>query len=270
MPARIDIPEDVLYQKYVVEELSAYQISDIFECSTKCIYNNLRRYNISVRSRNETKSINIDRNLLYKQYVIDKRSAVDISKLLNVSDATIYKYLNMYNIPIRSFSDAQVVKNDYTFTKWDLYYYYIIKEMSSVEIAKIFNCNHQLINFWLHKYNIPIRDKSENFSGSKNGNWKGGITEQKYCYKFNNSFKEYIRDKFNRTCYICGKTENELNKKLSVHHIDYNKSSICNGKEWAFVPLCASCHSKTNGNRWYWFNLLINYWLDKYEIPWVM
>lgn len=54
--------------------------------------------------------------------------------------------------------------------------------------------------------------------------------------------------------------------KLSVHHIDYNKNSICNGKEWAFVTLCRSHHGKSNHNRWYWFNLLISYWLVNPEI----
>ena len=214
--------------------------------------------------------IDIPKDVLYQKYIVEELSTIEISKLLNVSHVTIYNYLHMYNIPVRSRSDAMLVKNGHAFNNWDLYYYYIVMEMPSTEIAKIFNCDHSLILKWLRKYNIPVRDKSESIRGSKNGNWKGGITEQKYCYKFNNSFKEYIRDKFNRTCYICGKTEDELDRKLAVHHIDYNKSSICNGKEFAFVPLCHSCHAKTNGNRWYWFNLLINYWLDKYEIPWVM
>ena len=96
--------------------------------------------------------------------------------------------------------------------------------------------------------------------------WKGGISFEKYCYKFNDAFKEYIREKFGRKCYLCPKTEKENRKKLAVHHIDYNKNSICKGKAWAFVPLCGKCHGHTQGTRWYWFNLLINYWAMNPEI----
>lgn len=104
------------------------------------------------------------------------------------------------------------------------------------------------------------------FAREKNPRWLRGISFGKYCFKFNKSFKEHIRNKFKRICFNCGKNELENKKKLHVHHIDYNKNSICNGKEWAFVPLCSSCHTSTNSNRWYWFNLLINYWAMNPEI----
>ena len=103
-------------------------------------------------------------------------------------------------------------------------------------------------------------------SGSNNHAWKGGVSERRYCYKFNEEFRKYIRDKFYNICFICGKSSKENNRNLDVHHIDYNKNSICKGHSWAFVPLCISCHSKTDFNRHYWFNLLINYWLDNLDI----
>ena len=87
--------------------------------------------------------------------------------------------------------------------------------------------------------------------GPLSTNWKGGVSFEPYCNLFNESFKELVRDKFNRKCYICGRNESTNNKKLCVHHIDYNKNSICNGKSWAFVPLCNTCHNYTIGNRHY-------------------
>ena len=107
--------------------------------------------------------------------------------------------------------------------------------------------------------------------GEKSSAWKGGLSYIPYCYKFNYEFKELIRTKFDRKCFICHKEEKDnSNKKLFVHHIDYDKLDICNGKIWPFVPLCNSCHSKTNHNRWYWFNLLINYWISKYGLSYDM
>lgn len=102
--------------------------------------------------------------------------------------------------------------------------------------------------------------------GKNNPRWLGGKSYERYCFKFNDEFKEHIREKFGRKCYLCSTTEAENKRKLSVHHIDYAKNSICNGKEWAFVPLCVKHHAASNYNRWYWFNLLINYWAMNPEI----
>lgn len=116
-------------------------------------------------------------------------------------------------------------------------------------------------------YNQTIGRRGENSPA-----WKGGKSFEPYCPKFNNEFREYIRIKFNKKCVCCGKpeelnyTKNGRKYKLAIHHIDYDKLDICNGKSWPFVPLCIPCHIKTCNNRWYWFNLLINYWLMNEEI----
>jgi hypothetical protein len=109
-----------------------------------------------------------------------------------------------------------------------------------------------------HGFDHPSYGKT----GELAPNWKGGIAYLPYCPKFNFAFKERIRERFGRKCFICDMPEN--GKRHSVHHIDYNKNSICNGKEWAFVPICMKQHNKTNFNRWFWFNLLINYWAIPY------
>lgn len=100
--------------------------------------------------------------------------------------------------------------------------------------------------------------------GEGNPMWLGGKSFEPYCHKFNDELKEYVRDKFGRQCFICGSPEN--GRKLSVHHVDYNKLQGCKGKTWTLIPLCNSCHPKTNRNRSHWFNLLINYWALNPEI----
>ena len=89
-------------------------------------------------------------------------------------------------------------------------------------------------------------------SGESHPNWKGGISFEPYCTKFNNALKEEIRDKFGRKCFLCPKTEEEEGRKLSVHHVDYNKEQGCNSVRWLLVPLCRSCNTKVNNNREYW------------------
>ncbi len=80
--------------------------------------------------------------------------------------------------------------------------------------------------------------------------WKGGISFEPYCPKFDEQFKERVRAFFNHTCVLCGEKQNGY--KLPVHHVEYDKYVCCNGNPPLFVLLCKSCHAKTNFNREYW------------------
>ncbi len=101
-------------------------------------------------------------------------------------------------------------------------------------------------------------------SGPNASNWKGGKSFEPYCLKFNNKLKEEIRANFGHKCFLCPHIQN--GRKLSIHHVDYDKNDLCNGKKWPLIPLCTKCHGKTNYNRYYWFNLLLNYWAMNPEI----
>lgn len=77
--------------------------------------------------------------------------------------------------------------------------------------------------------------------------WKGGRDDNGYCYRFSRkSFKERVRKFFNDKCVICGKTKDEngaTKKRLHVHHVFGNKTSLCDENEKRyFVPLCVTCH----------------------------
>lgn len=83
--------------------------------------------------------------------------------------------------------------------------------------------------------------------GEKNKNWRGGPT--KYSNEFTAMLREDIRDRDIHACQLCYKKESELDRKLDVHHIDYNKKN-CDPEN--LISLCGSCHVKTNNNREYW------------------
>lgn len=100
---------------------------------------------------------------------------------------------------------------------------------------------------------------SKNHIGEKSSNWKGGISEQLYCKLWTEKFRKLIRDQYHNKCFICNKSkEDNQNRNLSVHHVNYNKNCLCQ-KTCEFIPLCQSCHSKTNGNRSYWEDLIMCY-----------
>lgn len=114
---------------------------------------------------------------------------------------------------------------------------------------------------------LKLRGKRERISGPNNPRWNGGTSFGEYCPKFNRRLKEEIREKFGRKCFLCPKTEKENGKKLDIHHVDYNKGQGC-GQKWNLIPLCHRCHTKTNSTRYYYFNLLANYWAMNSEINW--
>ena len=91
--------------------------------------------------------------------------------------------------------------------------------------------------------------KSKNDFAENNNNWRGGKSFEPYSTLFNKQLKERIRVRDNFTCQLCGVPELECNRRLSVHHIDYDKKN-CEADN--LILLCASCNSKVNKNRNNW------------------
>ena len=91
--------------------------------------------------------------------------------------------------------------------------------------------------------------KRLDMQGEKSPFWRGGISFEPYCSKFNYELKEKIRERDNRTCQLCGTKEN--GRKLTVHHIHYDKPN-CNPD---LITLCLICNNKANFNRDFYENL---------------
>lgn len=120
----------------------------------------------------------LTKDFLYKEYIINNKSAVKIAKEVGCSDVTIGYYLKKYNIKIK------IIKQNYSkiLTKEFLIKEYITNRKSTVQIAKTIGCGHSTVLDYLKKYNIPIRTYSEATKGNLNGNYKGnqGLCKQKY------------------------------------------------------------------------------------------
>ena len=86
--------------------------------------------------------------------------------------------------------------------------------------------------------------------------WKGGISFEPYCPKFNNDLKRRIRTFFEYRCIVCGKSTEENKRELSCHHVEYNKQACCDGKPIHFATMCTRCHSRTNHHRAQWEDIM--------------
>ena len=95
------------------------------------------------------------------------------------------------------------------------------------------------------------RKLSERMSGEGNHFWEGGKTPEIYPKDWNKILKENIRQRDEYICQECGIHQDELEWKLDVHHIDYDKYNL---DPENLISLCKSCHSKTNYNREHWLN----------------
>lgn len=99
-----------------------------------------------------------------------------------------------------------------------------------------------------------------NRSGEKNYNWKGGISFEPYCANWDVDLKEYIKERDN---YICQNPDCwETSKRLSIHHIDYNKKNCSSDN---LITICNSCNSRANYDRDHHKNLYQTIIKDKYR-----
>ena len=69
-----------------------------------------------------------------------------------------------------------------------------------------------------------------------------GDNESDYDKGWTEELREFIRQRDNFTCQECGVTQDKLGRKLSVHHIDFNKQDC---SEENLISLCNSCHALT-------------------------
>jgi hypothetical protein len=88
--------------------------------------------------------------------------------------------------------------------------------------------------------------------GEKNCRWQGGKSFEDYGIEWTDILRQSIRERDGYACKKCGINQSELlgmHKKLSVHHIDYDKKNL---DPKNLITLCVSCHMKTNFNREKW------------------
>jgi 5-methylcytosine-specific restriction endonuclease McrA len=131
----------------------------------------------------------------------------------------------------------------------------------------------RLLEYWSDPENCEVMSKkmTEHWSDSdvrrvqserKLAYWDSTVGEYRltpYGVEWTSRLRRRIRRRDGLVCVLCGRSEEELGRKLCVHHIDYDKK---NGDPENLLSLCVSCHIKTNYNREYWVQLFQEMMLD--------
>lgn len=206
------------------------------------------------------KKCNVTKKFLQKRY--PKKPAPQIAKELGCSFVTIYNYLRIYKIPIRTISESHKGKNNGRYIDGrSLITYYCI-EFSCNKIVSESNrrCKSCARRFYYKEHpNFNKGKNNPNFGkrGKLSHSYIHGKGFEPYSEDFSNYLKKQIRKRDNYSCQICKMSQKEHliihNEKLPIHHIDYNKQN-CNKNN--LISLCFKCHMNTNSNRKYWTKYL--------------
>jgi len=278
MGKKLDLPMNEITENYL-SGMSTYKLAKKYGCTQPTILNRLNDNNVKIRSLSEAQ-IGINKGEKHNLYIklpideicekyLDGMSCSEIAKEYHCSIGTIYKRLCDNQIEIRSFSDShlgiQVGKNNgcYIDLPIDEICEKFLSGISTYIIGKEYGCSRKVITRRLYDAGIDVVEEankhhSATLQGISYSEWDGNLIEKKYCSLFNEVFKEKIRNFYNRRCFLCGKSEEDNGRKLPIHHVNYDKNCLC-GLQCKFVSLCDSCHSKTNSNRQYWEDLIMNH-----------
>lgn len=93
-----------------------------------------------------------------------------------------------------------------------------------------------------------MSDNHADFSGSNHPRWTGGY-DPYYGPSWTEELRETIRDRDDRECQSCGVSEDDLGKRLDVHHITpFRKFGVDSHDEANdpdnLISLCHSCHMR--------------------------
>lgn len=293
-----------LYQKYIIDKMSTPAIANIVGCHSSTVGEALKRYNIPIRDTTEYNKINIPKSTMVELHCNQKLTLVKISSILGYCVQTISKRMKECGIEVVRPSGEDhhnFGKTIYPERKIDIPKDVLLEMCNSgktlEDMEKHFECSYPVINRKIREYNIDL-----NIRGDQHGNygkhgrthsfearkkmsatrqgldldeWEDFVSYGPYCHKFNNKYKESVREAFGRRCFLCGISEQEQIEnqkaagkrpyKLAVHHTDYNRACGCDGKKCICVPLCISCHGKTHSNRDYWKKKIIGMLDDIYH-----
>ena len=225
---------DWLYQKYHEDGLSTQQIATEVGVCYSTIRNRMEKFDIEFRSYSDFMKIRWE-DEDYKEYIsaCSKNNWEDE----DYRDVMIQKVKEQWNDPeFRKVTCAAASRN-------------LKRLWENPEFSK--NVAESMSRRSKELWADPeyVEKARERMTGENNHQWLGGKAFEPYTPDFNFEFKEYIRDRENRECFICSKPESEEADRLDVHHIDYDK---VNTTPENCVALCKKCHGKTTKNRKKW------------------
>jgi len=243
---KYNITRKLLIKKYIKNKISLHRIASELDCSHKVILYWMKKYNIPRRNLHQKKWDKIlTKEFLYEQYIKNSKIPSKIAMEKNCSITTVFKYLKIHEIPIRSLSESKKDKLNHNY-----------KDGKTKQIYYCIECGNKICYdsacFGLGRCGACAK------KGENSPHWNNGSSFEPYPIEFTERLKKEIRKRDKYSCQLCSIKQSEIKKSLCIHHIDYNKNNLNFNN---LISLCLSCHGKTNINRKFWkkyFKYLVN------------
>lgn len=188
----------------------------------------------------------ITKKLLIREYILNKKSTIQIAKEFKCSQCCIYKKMKKYKISIRKpYAHFIGIKRPYQSIRLKIYNPFKGKHHTE-KTKKILSMKRK------GKHNSPETEFKKGNKLSKKikklmSLIRGGTGIPYECHDYPEVFfklRPDILKRDNYTCTVCCKFGNV------VHHIDYDKQ---NCKKNNLITTCRNCNVKVNSNRDYWY-----------------
>lgn len=196
---------DWLYQKYVVDGLSTYQIAKLVDRNPKQIYQWLKGYEIPTREREWDTTGHQpfhDKEWLIKEYVEKKRSTGEIAAEFGVNEPAIIHFMRKHGIKRRTTSEARAVK------------------------------------YWGQEgENNPMY-------GKRAANWRGGVTPERQALYSSPEWSKAVKAVWKRDngyCQRCGVRAHDTDA-MHIHHIVSFANRKLRTEPSNLILVCQKCH----------------------------
>ena len=247
----------LLEDLYIKQRLNSPKIAEMFDCCTSTVIGNLEKYNIPRRTTGESLlgKFTGEKNPNYKNGNRVKKSdfCLDCGTPVTLSTTGYCKkhvHQHITRINYKNLTDrlyfCSICCDEISYNNKSGIC--VPCKSSLIEIPRCADCN-KIISKKECEFCWECYKKPEN-----NCHFHGGIGLLPYSSEFTKELKQEIRERDDFICQRCFKTEcceiKDMNRVLSIHHIDYNKMD-CNKSN--LITLCSSCNTIANGERDYWF-----------------
>ena len=149
-----ELTKEALTRLYLNENKSCRAIAKITGCSYSSVVRRCRRYGILLRTSRHEK-IKIDRAVLRKLYVEERKTVDEIAAILSCNPTTILRRLYKYKIPVRRNRREGL-------TKQLIQKLYVKEHRSTREIGKLCGCSRTAVQNRCREYGIPLRNPGGN------------------------------------------------------------------------------------------------------------
>lgn len=189
----------------------------------------------------------IDKNILYHLYIIEKKSASQIAKIVGCSAATVCSRMTEYNIIKRSTTETQSLVIHTKEWSLNISKANTGKSLSKETKEKISATRklRKIVSFNKGKFKHTHPEIiKQGCKKEKHWNWKGGISSHNILIRQSSQYKNWRNSVFRRDNYTCVKC-NQRGNQLQADHI----KSFANYPELRFDTdngrtLCIDCHTK--------------------------